>query len=101
MDIRAAGPGSVAGPNRPPGGLTPPPVADTHVLGRRPLRLTLLAPDTVDAILDGRQPEGMTLPRLMEGVGVEWEEQCVRRSFLERSVRGYLDILGTSAERCG
>lgn len=33
----------MAGPNRPPGGLTPPPVADTHVLGRRPLRLTLLA----------------------------------------------------------
>ena len=26
------------------------------------LRLTLLAPDIVEAILDGRQPEGMTLP---------------------------------------
>ncbi len=25
------------------------------------LRLTLLAPDIVEAILDGRQPEGMTL----------------------------------------
>lgn len=33
----------MAGPDRSPGGLTPPPVADTHVLGRRPLRLTLLA----------------------------------------------------------
>jgi hypothetical protein len=29
------------------------------------LRLTLLAPDIVEAILDGRQPEGMTLPGLM------------------------------------
>jgi len=30
------------------------------------LRLTLLAPDIVEAILNGRQPEGMTLPELME-----------------------------------
>ena len=34
----------------------------------RVLRLTLLAPAIVEAILDGRQPEGMTLPGLMEGV---------------------------------
>jgi hypothetical protein len=39
------------------------------------LRLTLLAPDIVEAILDGRQPEGMTLPGLMDGVAVEWREQ--------------------------
>ena len=38
----------------------------------RILRLTLLAPEAVEAILDGRQPEGMTLPGLMEGVEVEW-----------------------------
>ena len=38
----------------------------------RGLRLTLLAPDVVEAILDGRQPEGMTLPRLLEGVEVQW-----------------------------
>ena len=38
----------------------------------RILRLTLLAPVIVEAILKGRQPEGMTLPGLMEGVAVEW-----------------------------
>lgn len=41
----------------------------------RVLRLTLLAPGIVEAILDGRQPHGMTLPVLMEGVVVEWEGQ--------------------------
>ena len=38
----------------------------------RVLRLTLLAPDLVDAILNGRQPEEVTLLRLMKGVAVEW-----------------------------
>lgn len=41
----------------------------------RVLRLTLLTPDIVEAILDGRQPHQMTLPRLMKGVAVEWEIQ--------------------------
>jgi len=39
------------------------------------LRLTLLAPDLVEAILNGRQLEGVTLPRLLEGVPAEWREQ--------------------------
>jgi hypothetical protein len=41
----------------------------------RVLRLTLLAPDIVEAILDGRQPEETTLPRLMEPFPVKWKEQ--------------------------
>jgi hypothetical protein len=51
----------------------------------RVLRLTLLAPDIVEAILDGRQPEGMTLPGLMEPFPVEWERQ---RLALPRSAEG-------------
>jgi len=41
----------------------------------RLLRLTLLAPDIVEAILDGRQPENVTLPELMEPFPVEWGRQ--------------------------
>ena len=41
----------------------------------RVLRLTLLAPDIVEAILDGRQPEGMRLEDLLEGLPVEWTQQ--------------------------
>jgi hypothetical protein len=44
----------------------------------RVLRLTLLAPDIVEAILDGRQPEGMMLPGLMKPLPVEWETQPQR-----------------------
>jgi hypothetical protein len=39
----------------------------------RVLRLTLLAPEMVEAILDGRQPKGVTLPGLMEPFPVEWQ----------------------------
>ncbi|MCI0753560.1 hypothetical protein [Teichococcus vastitatis] len=39
------------------------------------LRLTLLAPELVEAILDGRQPEGMTLPRLLDPFPAGWAEQ--------------------------
>jgi hypothetical protein len=41
----------------------------------RLLRLTLLAPNIVEAILDGRQPEEMTLPGLMEPFPVGWRQQ--------------------------
>ena len=41
----------------------------------RLLNLTLLSPDIVEAILDGRQPERMMLPGLMEPFPVEWNLQ--------------------------
>ncbi len=39
------------------------------------LRLTLLAPDIVEYILDGRQPPGLSLPRLLEPFPLAWDEQ--------------------------
>jgi hypothetical protein len=39
--------------------------------------LTPLAPDIVEAILDGRQPDGVRLPRLMEPFSMVWLEQQV------------------------
>ena len=43
----------------------------------RLLRLTLLAPDIVAAILDGQRAEGVTFPGLMEPFPVEWVDQRV------------------------
>jgi hypothetical protein len=41
----------------------------------RILRLTLLAPDIVEAVLDGRQPKGLLLADLMKTFPVEWDKQ--------------------------
>jgi hypothetical protein len=49
----------------------------------RVLRLTLRAPDIVEAILDGRQPEGMRLEDLLDGFPVDWEQQRAARFQLE------------------
>ena len=45
----------------------------------RVLRLTLLAPDIVEAILDGKQGPEVTLARVLEPFPGEWAEQ--RKSF--------------------
>ena len=42
----------------------------------RVLRLTLLAPEIIEAIMDGRQPEEVTLPALMKGSPAEWQAQA-------------------------
>jgi hypothetical protein len=41
----------------------------------RVLRLALLAPDTIEAILDGRQPTDLTLGHLLRPFPVEWRSQ--------------------------
>jgi hypothetical protein len=49
----------------------------------RILRLTLLAPDIVEAILDGRQPADLQVADLLRPLPVEWGRQ--RRELLDRS----------------
>ena len=41
----------------------------------RVLRLTLLAPDIVEAVLDGRQGPEVTLARVLEGFPLDWRLQ--------------------------
>jgi hypothetical protein len=43
----------------------------THVL-----RLTLLAPDLVESLIDGRQPPTMQLQPLMRSLPAVWDDQC-------------------------
>jgi hypothetical protein len=43
--------------------------------GGRSLRLTLLAPEIIEAIMEGRQPVGMTMAGLLTGFPVVWAEQ--------------------------
>ena len=47
----------------------------THSFVNRLLRLTLLAPDIVEAILDGRQPKTMQSGELTDAIPSEWEKQ--------------------------
>jgi hypothetical protein len=44
----------------------------------RVLRLTMLAPDLVEAILDGQQPEDTRLEGLLDGFPAGWAEQLAQ-----------------------
>ena len=48
----------------------------------RILRLTLLAPDIIESILDGRHPKGLALADFMESFPMEWEAQRERFGFV-------------------
>jgi hypothetical protein len=54
-------------------------VTDVYIC--RVLPLTCLAPDIIEAILDGRQPKGLRLAEMLGNVPSPWEEQ--------RSIRSY------------
>ena len=41
----------------------------------RLMRLSLLAPEIVEAIMDGRQPANVTLAKLMDPFPLDWNEQ--------------------------
>jgi hypothetical protein len=46
----------------------------------RVLRLTLLSPALTETLLNGQQPEGLDLKRLLKSLPIEWEQQ--RRLFI-------------------
>jgi hypothetical protein len=46
-----------------------------HSYVARIMRLTLLAPDIVEVILEGRQPPALTLPILMKRFATAWTRQ--------------------------
>ena len=52
----------------------------------RVLRLTLLAPDIIEAILDRREPDGLTLATVRGALPLVWEEQRALLGFA-RSAR--------------
>ena len=50
----------------------------------RTLRLACLAPDIVEAIVRGEEPEGMTFRSLMKRFPVDWNEQRKSLGFVRR-----------------
>jgi hypothetical protein len=63
-------------------------VGDAEKIGRsfvsRLLRLTLLAPDIQEAILEGRQPKGLQLEELTRAVPGAWSAQIESAISLRR-----------------
>ncbi len=44
----------------------------------RVLRMTLLAPEIVEAILAGRQPDGLTMATAIQPFAMDWQQQTLR-----------------------
>ena len=51
------------------------------------MRLALLAPDIVEAIVRGEEPSGVSLERLVKGMPVLWEEQREELGFENTETR--------------
>ena len=51
---------------------------------RRILALASLAPDIVEAIVEGREPSGLSLARLVKEMPMGWEEQRAQFVFHPR-----------------
>ncbi len=48
----------------------------------RILKLTTLAPDIIEAILNGEEPSGLSLARLIRTFPMDWERQRVHFGFI-------------------
>ena len=53
---------------------------DRSYVGRI-LRLTSLSPEIVELILDGKEPNGLSLRKLLQGFSLDWQQQ--RKDWLE------------------
>jgi hypothetical protein len=53
------------------------------------LRLTLLAPDIVEMILDGRQPRGLQLEQLRKSLPLDW---AIQRDAIRGAPTGWLPL---------
>ena len=47
----------------------------------RLLKFTLLAPDIVEAIIDGREPSGFAISKLISSIPDDWDEQRRKYGF--------------------
>jgi hypothetical protein len=50
--------------------------------------MTLLAPEIVEAILTGRQPDGLTMTTAMKPFPMAWERQATAYSHYHATVEG-------------
>ena len=57
---------------------------DRSYVGRI-LRLTSLSPEVVELIVDGKEPNGLSLRRLLKGISLDWEQQ--KKDWLDRGER--------------
>jgi site-specific DNA recombinase len=53
----------------------------------RILQFAFLAPDILDAILEGRQPADLNVRKLLRGVPLSWGEQRKRLGFIPTTQR--------------
>jgi len=53
-----------------------------HSYVSRLLHLTLLAPDIIEEILNGKEPSGLSLARIHRSFRMEWEEQGNEMGFV-------------------
>jgi len=49
----------------------------------RLLKFTLLAPDIVEAIIDGREPSGFAISKLISSIPDNWDEQRRKYGFVQ------------------
>jgi hypothetical protein len=64
-----------------------------HSYVARTLRLASLAPDLVEMIVEGNEPNSLSLRRLMKGLPVRWDEQQIE-------LCGVGPVAGTTPNLC-